>query len=97
MAYQKITKKSLVERWNRVMRQIGYDHFCVPSSEYNIACYKDMLDYAELVYDGFDDDFRDGYDDKSQFYQDKSKAKRLLDWLRNAPKDNEATNELIFN
>jgi hypothetical protein len=74
------------------MRQIGHDHFCVPSSELKITCYKDMLYYAELVYDGFDDDFKDGYDDKSQFYQDKAKAKRLLDWLRNAPKDNENIN-----
>ena len=99
MAYQTITKKSLVERWNRVMIQVGYEYFCVPCSEFKITCYKDMLYYAEYVYDGFDDDFRDGFDEdnKSMFYRDKAKAKRLLDWLRNAPKDNEATNELIFN
>jgi hypothetical protein len=53
-----------------------------------------MLDYAEFVFEGFDDDYRDGYDEdnKSMFYQDKAKAKRLLDWLRNAPKDSEDIN-----
>jgi hypothetical protein len=59
--------------------------------------YQDMLYYAELVYDGFDDDFRDGYeDDKSRFYQDKAKAKRLLNWLRNAPIDDDVKNGLLF-
>lgn len=95
MAYQRITKKTLVERWNRTMKKIGHGHFCVPCSEYKIACYRDMLHYAEVVVNGFDDDFRDGYDDYIQFYQDKAKAKRLLDWLKNAPKDIEFTNELI--
>ena len=98
MAYQRITRKSLVERWNKVMRQIGHDHFCVPNSEIKITCYKDMLYEAEFVYDGFDDDFRDGYDEdnKSMFYRDKAKMKRLLDWLRNAPIDDDVKNGLLF-
>ena len=96
MAYQRITRKSLVERWNKVMRQIGHDHFCVPSSEYNIKCYKDMVYYIQIVCNGFDDDFKDGYDDKRQFYQDKAKAQRLRDWLRYAPIDDDAINELSF-
>ena len=98
MAYQRITRKSLVERWNKVMRQIGHDHFCVPCTECNITMYQDMLYYAELVYDGFDDDFRDGYDEdnKSMFYRDKAKMKRLLDWLRNAPIDDDVKNGLLF-
>ena len=78
------------------MVQIGHDHFCIPNSEYNISSYKDIVDYAEFVYSGFDDDWKDGFDDKSMFYQDKAKAKRLLDWLKNAPIDDEVINTRLF-
>ena len=87
MAYQKITKKSLTERWNRVMKQIGHDHFCVPCAEFKITSYKDMVHYSEIVCDGFDEEWRSGYDDASMFYRDKAKAERLRNWLLNAPKD----------
>ena len=95
MAYQKITRERLIERYNRVMRPAA-PHFLVPSDEYtDIRTFEDMLHIVEMVHKGYDDEWRAGYDNFWAFYNEKAALERLINWMKNAPRDEDTYGDLF--